>query len=352
MQWQDKLASKMWKCPYQHIIFTIPHDLNYIAKRYPKLVYGVLFKAAWKTIERLTKEPTNIGGTPGMTAVLHTFGSDLKYHIHLHTLVTFGGVSKEGNWLWPKRKNKVAPYRKMCSEFRSNFLKELESQLAKTDLDYYAKVRNKINTTKIVRWCVHNTPPTAHTKVIEEYLGRYICRIGVSNKMLHYDESNQEVRLQYKDYKNQKQNDIAPKAFKYMNPLVAMQQIMTHVLPPNFQKVRSYGIMTKTKSEKLKKSIPELARNNVQTIRTIFQIIKALLKLEDDEEIKCNQCGSVEFEIEEIIPDPLWYDKHIRQLSRNKSPSGDIDFNKNNDLNANWKDIAMPQNIIRRQIGI
>ena len=113
----------MLKCPYQHIIFTIPHELNYIAKGHPRVVYGALFKAAWQTIERLTKDPTNLGGTPGMTAVLHTFGSDLKHHVHVHTLVTFGGVTNEGKWVWPKRKDKIAPYRKICSTFKSIFIK-------------------------------------------------------------------------------------------------------------------------------------------------------------------------------------------------------------------------------------
>ncbi|MFZ1750510.1 MAG: transposase zinc-binding domain-containing protein, partial [Saprospiraceae bacterium] len=161
MQWQDKLAGKMLKCPYQHIIFTIPHELNYIAKGHPKLVYGILFKAAWATIGQLTKDEANLGGIPGMTAVLHTFGSDLKHHIHLHTLVTFGGVSREGKWIWPKRKNKIAPYRKICSTFRSIFIKALERQLLKSDPVYFDKVKGLIKGTKEVRWCVHNTPPTA-----------------------------------------------------------------------------------------------------------------------------------------------------------------------------------------------
>jgi Putative transposase/Transposase zinc-binding domain len=343
IQWQDKLASKMLKCPYQHIIFTIPHELNYIAKRHPRLVYGVLFKAAWQTIGKLAKDDTNLGGTPGMTAVLHTFGSDLKHHIHLHTLVTFGGVSKEGKWVWPKRKNKIAPYRKMRREFKILFLKELEQQLQKKEAEYYAKVKVQINATKVVSWCVHNTPPTAHTKVIEEYLGRYVCRVGVSNKKLQYDKANQQVMLEYNDYKNQKQNEAAPKAIKNMDPLAAMNQIMIHVLPPNFQKVRSYGIMTKTKQKEVKKNIPELVKENGQTIRTIFQIIKALLKLEDDEEIKCSQCGSSELEIEEVLPDEAWYDKHIRQKSRNKSPTDGIEMDKKDYFNTNWTGTSMSQ---------
>ncbi len=321
IQWQDKLASKMLKCPYQHIIFTIPHELNYIGKGHPKLLYGVLFKAAWLTIAQLAKDPEHVGGTPGMTAVLHTFGSDLKHHIHLHTLVTFGGVSKDGKWVWPKRKNKIAPYRKICSTFKTIFIKELESQLQKIDPSYYQTVKGIINSTKEVRWCVHNTPPTAHTKIIEEYLGRYICRIGVSNKKIQYDEKQQIVKMEYNDYTNQKPNEAAPKAIKQLDPIVAMRQIMIHVLPPNFQKVRTYGIMTKSKSEKIKITIPELIKENGQTIRTLFQIVKALLQIPDEEEIKCVSCQSTDSEIEIIKPDAEWYNKHIRGEGRNKSPA-------------------------------
>lgn len=321
IQWQDKLASKMLKCPYQHIIFTIPHELNYIAKGHPKLLYGVLFKAAWHTIERLARDPENVGGTPGMTAVLHTFGSDLKHHIHLHTVVTFGGVSKDGKWVWPKRKNKIAPYRKICSTFKTNFIKELERQLSQIAPVYYQTVKGLINSTKEVRWCVHNTPPTAHTKVIEEYLGRYVCRIGVSNKKIQYNEKEQIVKMEYNDYKNQKPNEAAPKAIKQLDPIVSMRQIMIHVLPPNFQKVRTYGIMTKSKSEKIKINIPELIKENGQTIRSLLQIVKALLQIPDEEEIKCVSCQSTESEIEIIKPDAEWYKKYICRESKNKSPT-------------------------------
>jgi Putative transposase len=322
----------MLKCPYQHIIFTIPHELNYIAKGHPKVIYGVLFRAAWRTIEQLTKDPDNVGGTPGMTAVLHTFGSDLKHHIHLHTLVTFGAVSKDGKWVWPKRKNKIAPYRKICSQFKSNFIKELESQLKQTDPAYYETVKGLINTTSEVRWCVHNTPPTAHTKVIEEYLGRYVCRVGVSNKKIQYDPENDIVKMEYNDYKNQKQGQAAPKAIKHLDPIVAMRQIMIHVLPPNFQKVRSFGIMTKTKSKKVQKLIPELIKDNGNTVRTLFQIVKHLLQIDEEEPIKCIKCEGIENDVNEIKPSKEWYDNHIRQQSRNKSPASATNISSKNKI--------------------
>jgi hypothetical protein len=333
MQWQDKLASKMLKCPYQHIIFTIPHELNSIARSQPKLVYSVLFKSAWQTIEQLAKDETNLGGKPGMTAVLHTFGSDLKHHIHLHTLVTFGGLGKDGKWHWPKRKNKIAPYRKMSSLFKVSFIKELEKQLAMKDLEYYQSNKSQIDSIRGVRWCVHNTPPTAHTKIIEEYLGRYVCRVGVSNNKLKYDEKQNQVTLIYNDYKNQKINEVAPKAIKTIDPLVAMHQIMIHVLPPNFQKVRTYGIMTKNQLGKIKSEIPALVKENKHTIRTLFQILKALLKLGEEDKIKCPQCGSEESELEEPLkPDAEWYNKNVGRGYKNKSPTSTLKISFNQQI--------------------
>lgn len=163
----------------------------------------------------------------------------------MHTLVTFGGLGKDGKWHWPKRKNKIAPYRKMSSLFKVSFIKELEKQLAMKDIEYYQSNKSKIDSIRGVRWCVHNTPPTAHTKIIEEYLGRYVCRVEVSNNKLKYDEKQNQVTLIYNDYKNQKINEVAPKAIITIDPLVAMHQIIIHVLPPNFQKVRTFGILTK-----------------------------------------------------------------------------------------------------------
>ena len=86
------------------------------------------------------------------------------------------------------------------------------------------------------RWVVNNTRPTADTKVIEEYPGRYICRIGISNKRLSYDKNGKNVCIEYNDYNNQKQGQAAPKKYRDLHPLVAMQMLLQHQLPPYFQK--------------------------------------------------------------------------------------------------------------------
>lgn len=312
LQWQDKLASKMLNCPYQHIVFTIPHQLNFITKKYDSILYKTLFTASWKTLAKACKDPTNLGATPGMVAVLHTFGSDLKHHVHLHTLVTFGGLDKHNKWQWPKRSKKLASYRQLSRIFREVFLAELKKVLSLQDKDYYDSLHDVIRQVSNIRWCVHNTPPTAHTKVIQEYLGRYICRIGISHSRLKYDSQSKEIQLQYNDYKNQQNGQPAPKALKILHPLVAINLMMQHVLPSYFQKVRYYGLMNGSKLKSIQKISPQLIKENKITVRTLIQIVKSLLKLNDDEDINCPLCAATDFTLEPIKPNTSWYDKNIR----------------------------------------
>ena len=131
----------MLKVPYVHTTFTLPHELNGLARRYPAVVYNLLLRSCWKTIAKLCADEDNVGGKPGLTAVLHTWGSDLKYHIHVHCLVTFGGLATSPNpsWCWPKLKFKLARYREMCGMFRAIFLKDLKSLLESGEVVYHRR---------------------------------------------------------------------------------------------------------------------------------------------------------------------------------------------------------------------
>ena len=80
--WQQRISEKMLAVPYVHTVFTTPHKLNKLALLNEKVIYNITMRAAWQTIKELCAKPENVGGTPGMIAVLHTFGSDMKHHVH------------------------------------------------------------------------------------------------------------------------------------------------------------------------------------------------------------------------------------------------------------------------------
>ena len=315
-QWVDKLRSELYKVPYVHTTFTLPHDLNGIARSNSKLIFGLLMRTAWQTVKQLTKDEANIGALPGMISVLHTFGSDMKYHIHVHCLITFGGLTSNGDWVYPNRKYKIARYRELSAVYKSLFLKGLRKMYDKGEIDYHITYEELTVAVKKKRWVVHNTRPTIDTKVLEEYLARYINRVAITNSRLQYVKAENEVRIIYNDYKSQIAGKAAPKKVRSLDPLVAIDQIMQHVLPPYFQKSRRYGLHSPITKKRLSPIMPEKIKRNGQTIRTLIEILTQLLK---QKPYQCSKCGSTEYEIEEITGDRNWIHQYIA-LSNCRSP--------------------------------
>ena len=305
--WQEKLAEKFLAVPYVHIVFTIPHELNSLAKMNKSEIYNITIRAAWKTIKRLTAKPENVGGLPGMVAVLHTFGSDMRYHIHVHSLVTFGGLDNAGQWQWPKRKNKLAPFRKICKEYRDNFLSMLNKAIAKDEIVASQNMEDLIEIISNKRWNVRNEYPTANTEVLERYLARYINRIAISKSRLEYlagqEKIDDQVKISFKDYKKQVKGQAAPMDKKSINPLVAINQFLAHVLPPYFQKSRHYGIHSAVTYKRLGHLICEKLKRNTETIRLFFKLLKFLSGLKPYE---CEKCQHTEFTITTLEADRNW----------------------------------------------
>lgn len=150
-----------------------------------------------------------------------------------------------------------------------------------------------------------------NTELIQNYLGRYINRVAISNNRLNYLKENEEVAITYNDYKKQKIGQPAPKEIKILDPLLAINQILQHVLPRHFQKTRNYGIHNAC--NKLKESAEEKIKANAKTIRTVFEIINHLTGLR---KMSCSQCEGEEFEKEEIRPNKNYIYTFLRRQPR------------------------------------
>lgn len=297
MIWQEKLSRRLLKCAYQHMVFTLPSELRPLARRHPSEIYSLLMRSSWKSLKKCSAKSDNLGALPGAIMVLHTFGSDLKYHVHVHALVTYGGIGEDDRWKWPKRKQKLVPFREIRREFKEillNGLKEIYPKLT-TTLRFEDIEKDLINK----EWCVHQEPPTSNTKTITEYLGKYINRIGLSIQRFNYDKVHDRVTLTHKDYRNHKdKTKPAPMTAKHMDPLVAIHQILQHCLPKYFQKCRYYGLHASASFKKHREKIPKMIKNEGQTIRSVMQLIRIMLGLKV---LGCSKCGKEEFE-EAIIP--------------------------------------------------
>jgi hypothetical protein len=317
MQWQDRLSSQLLDTPYLHMVFTMPHELNGLARRHPFEMYNCLMRSSWEALKECCADNRNLGGLPGAVMVLHTFGSDLKYHCHVHALVTYGGLDKSGNWVWPRRRNKLVAFRQMRATYRKIFLRNLEEiyptlKTHQSYIDLHTALTQK-------SWCVHAEPPTMNTQTIEEYLSKYINRIGLSVRRFHYDSVNKSVTLSFKDYRNQRDStEKPPLATKKMNPLVAIDQILIHTLPPYFQKCRYYGLHASSSRKKYHNSLKSKVRKNGLTIRTVFQIIKSMLGIEIS---RCEDCGSSDLEMTTFTSDRKWAYQWLGPVKNKGTPN-------------------------------
>jgi len=166
------------------------------------------------------------------------------------------------------------------------------------------------------RWNVRTVYPTMNTSLIEEYLARYINRVAISPSRINYHQEEKEVYIIYKDCRNQKKGKAAPKAMKSLHPLSAIHQMVSHVLPPYFQKARYYGLHASATYKRIAATLPDTLKRNGSTIRTVFEILYDLLKIKP---YKSEACGSGDYLIEEIPPDKQ-YKFRFLSLSPGRSP--------------------------------
>jgi len=240
----------------------------------------------------------------------------MKYHVHVHSLITFGGLGKDGVWYWPKRKKKLAPFRLMSSRFRDVFITNLERLIKQKKIEVGCDWRELSQTLREKRWNVRTMYPTMNTELIEGYLARYINRVAISPSRLTYLQQEKEVLILYNDYKNQKKGKAAPKKSKPLRPLVAIHQMVNHVLPPYFQKARYYGLHANATYKRIQNHLPDTLKRNGYTVRTVFQILYELLKIRP---YQCEVCGSGDYTMLEILPDRQ-YKFQFLSLSNGRSP--------------------------------
>jgi len=236
-RWIIDRESELLDVPYFHIVFTLPHELNTLAKKHPKQVYDALFRASWQTISTFAKDHKHIGGKTGMTAVLHTWGQQLSLHPHLHCIVPGGGLNQQGKWLFPKKyahKSKrnikyLFPKKALSKVFRAKFMAELRK---KCEIDQ--KIAKVVMSKE---WVVYAKRPFLGPKQVIEYLGRYTHKIAISNHRLVNVESG-KVTFRYKDYKTKEHSKTMT-----LDAVEFIRRFSLHILPSGFMKMRHYGIL-------------------------------------------------------------------------------------------------------------
>ena len=243
-RWVERQCADLLDIDYWHVVFTLPHELNPVARRNPALIYGLLFKAASRTLLAFGRNPRWLGGELGITMVLHTWGQNLGPHIHVHCIVTGGGLSPDGQrWLTPARKGFLFPTAALSKVFRGKYLDFLERahrngelQLSAGDGDRPAFERLK-TALRAHDWVVYTKAPFAGARHVLAYLGRYTHKTAIANhRLVGFD--GEHVRFRWRDYADGNQVKVMR-----LGADEFIRRFLLHVLPHGFTRLRHYGLL-------------------------------------------------------------------------------------------------------------
>lgn len=233
--------------PYFHVVFTVPEALRPLALRNQKTVYAILFRAAWKTLMTVSRNPRHLGARIGCIAVLHTWTQSLIDHPHIHCIVTGGGLSTDGTRWIPSKKRFFLPVRVLSRLFRGVVLDELQKARDRGDLCFPGTIaslddgetfRRFMTDLYGTEWVVYCKEPFRDAHHVLEYLGRYTHRVAISNKRIE-DVTNRTVTIRVRD-------SAKPGGTRLMTLDVFefIRRFLLHILPDQFMKIRYYGLMS------------------------------------------------------------------------------------------------------------
>lgn len=238
--WIQARKEELLPVKYFHVVFTLPHALNPVALGNMKNVYSCLFRAAWDTLNTFARKK---GVQAGMTAILHTWGSNLHYHPHLHCIVPCGGADDKGMWKNLSGSHRKSPFlfsvKAMSKVFRAKFMAMLTPQV-----DIPAQIRKKLFQTE---WVVYSKQPFCGVEKVVEYLGRYSHRVAISNQRIK-NVTDTTVAFDYKDYRDKGKHKL-----RELSAEEFLQQYSLHILPCGFVRIRHYGFLAPCNREKLRK---------------------------------------------------------------------------------------------------
>ncbi len=226
-RWIDKRLERLLPVRYFHVVFTLPSELRSVASRYREAVFDLLFAAASQTLLALARDPKRLGAQLGVTMVLHTWTRDLRFHPHVHALVTGGGLTDDAQRWVDSRRDFLFPVRVMGDLFRGKMLAALERAHARGDIDLG---RVDLRPLRKTSWIVYAKRPFGGPEQVIRYLGRYTHRVGLSNRRL-VSTDEREVTFRTKDGKSV---SLLGETF--------LARFLQHVLPPGFVKIRHYGL--------------------------------------------------------------------------------------------------------------
>ena len=246
--WLAARQAELLPVPYYHVVFTLPAEIAAIAFQNKRLVYGLLFKLSAETMLKIAANPEYLGAKIAFTSVLHTWGSAMPHHPHVHMIVPGGGISLDGKrWINCKPRF-LLPVPALRKLFRRLFLERLLDAHQAGSLRFFGKYaplgdaqtfKDFLAPLKKKKWYVYTKRPFAGPEAVLSYLSRYTHRVAISNSRLICAD-DKAVTFKCKDYRLKGHDRYTTKQLK---PHEFIRRFLLHVLPSRFHRIRHYGLL-------------------------------------------------------------------------------------------------------------
>jgi hypothetical protein len=248
LRWLADRQADLLPVQYFHVVFTLPAPIANIAYYNKAIVYGLLFDIAAETLRTIAADPKRLGARIGATLVLHTWGSALTHHPHVHGIVPGGGLAVDSDRWVSCRPGFFLPVRVLSRLFRRRFLEALLQAHDAGELRFFgeqaelgdpASFRQWLAPLRSCEWVVYAKPPFAGPEQVLAYLSRYTHRVAISNRrLIAFDQHG--VTFRWKDYR-------AKGRTRYKTMTLAagefIRRFLLHVLPTGFHRIRHYGLL-------------------------------------------------------------------------------------------------------------
>ena len=243
-RWIEHHSEKLLPVKYFHVVFTLPHELNGLCIRYPKIMYNLLFESAWKTLDGFSQNENHLGANTGMIAILHTWGQQLMLHPHIHCIVPSGGIDENAKWKITRSKgNYLFPVKEIKKVYRAKFVAGFRKLMKQGLINDQGRKFTEDLFKK--DWVVYAKRPFNNSKGVMEYIGRYSHKIAISNHRI-LTITDKEVSFSYKDYR-----DEGKKKVLIISGEEFLRRFALHVLPKAFVKIRHFGLFSARSADKL-----------------------------------------------------------------------------------------------------
>ena len=247
-EWLAEREAELLPVPYFHVVFTLPARIADIAYQNKAVIYDLLFKASAETLITIAADPKHLGTRIGILSVLHTWGSALTHHPHVHMIVPGGGFSLDGKSWVSCRPGFLLPVRVLSRLFRRLFLQKLVAAHQAGELQFFGKhtVLSERNAfaaylapLRNSKWVVYSKRPFGGPQQVLRYLARYTHRVAISNRRLIACD-DKGVTFKWKDYRLE-----GPERYKVMTLATHefIRRFLIHVLPAGFHRIRYYGLL-------------------------------------------------------------------------------------------------------------